>query len=283
MVFLVVVSILWALSFGLIKTYLSATDAYLVSLVRMLLSFVIFLPLLKPNRISLNIQFKLISTGAVQYGLMYIFYIHSFAFLKAYQVALFTIYTPVYVSLINDVLEKKIHVRFLLTAVISVIGTAVILHRGLDDSNYLFGFFLVQISNLSFAFGQIYYKKLITANRDISQAGVFGFLYAGALLITALSSTLFTDWTAMHLDIMGVFTLFYLGVVASGVCFFLWNFGATRTNPGTLAAMNNLKIPLAVFASMILFGESGSLWRLILGSGIILVAIVLSERLKHGT
>ena len=39
--------------------------------------------------------------------------------------------------------------------------------------------------------------------------------------------------------------LVYLGIVASGIGFFLWNAGARRSAPGVLAVGNNLKIPLA--------------------------------------
>ncbi|MFM7261548.1 MAG: hypothetical protein ACKO3W_13190, partial [bacterium] len=41
-------------------------------------------------------------------------------------------------------------------------------------------------------------------------------------------------------------TLIYLGVGASGVGFFLWNVGATKVAPATLAVMNNAKVPLGV-------------------------------------
>jgi drug/metabolite transporter (DMT)-like permease len=72
--------------------------------------------------------------------------------------------------------------------------------------------------------------------------------------------------------------LVYLGIVASGVGFFLWNLGATRVSAGTLAVMNNAKIPLAVACSLLFFGESADLPRLLLGGGLMAVAVVLAER-----
>jgi drug/metabolite transporter (DMT)-like permease len=77
-----------------------------------------------------------------------------------------------------------------------------------------------------------------------------------------------------------VWTLVYLGVVPSGICFFLWNVGARRTNAGTLAAFNNAKIPLAVLVSLLVFGEQARIAQLAIGGILILVAVVVNER--HG-
>ena len=51
-------------------------------------------------------------------------------------------------------------------------------------------------------------------------------------------------------------------MVASGLGFFLWNVGATRVGSGTLAVMNNAKIPLAVACSLLIFGEQADPLRL---------------------
>ena len=70
-----------------------------------------------------------------------------------------------------------------------------------------------------------------------------------------------------------------LWIVASGLGFFLWNYGATLTTAGNLAVMNNLKIPLAVAVSLLFFEDvsSSQLLRLILGGGIIVGAVYLNE------
>ena len=52
--------------------------------------------------------------------------------------------------------------------------------------------------------------------------------------------------------------LAYLGVVASGAGFYLWNTGAARVKAGELAVMNNLKSPLAVLVSII-FWKAGAI------------------------
>jgi drug/metabolite transporter (DMT)-like permease len=77
--------------------------------------------------------------------------------------------------------------------------------------------------------------------------------------------------------------LTYLGVVASGLGFFLWNKGATLCRAGTLAAFNNAVVPLAMACSLFIFGEGsglegGAILRLIIGSALIITAVTLAEK-----
>ena len=63
---------------------------------------------------------------------------------------------------------------------------------------------------------------------DKNDAAVFSFLYAGAVIV-ALAATAFTfDPKALALDNSQLLVLLYLGVVPSGICFFLWNVGARK-------------------------------------------------------
>ena len=70
--------------------------------------------------------------------------------------------------------------------------------------------------------------------------------------------------------------LAYLGVIASGVCFFLWNYGARRVTPVKLAIMNNLKIPLAALISLLLFREQPNMFLLALGCLLILSSFLIA-------
>ncbi len=107
MLYLLSASLIWSFSFGLIKNNLADLHPNLISFIRIVLSFIVFLPLIKTRNIETKLKLKLILTGAIQFGLMYIAYIYSYRFLKGYEVALFTIFTPLYVSVIHDLMKKK--------------------------------------------------------------------------------------------------------------------------------------------------------------------------------
>ena len=275
---MLIASLVWAFSFGLIKKYLGGLDANFVAFVRLALSFLLFLPLLKPRKTSPAMTFRLFMIGMVEFGLMYIFYIQSFSFLAAYQVALFTIFTPLYVTLIADLFRKRFQFFHFWTAILAVAGTALIVYSGLQKSNLLAGFVLVQASNICFAFGQVYYQRLVPCGGGLKNREHFAWLYLGGTAAALLAMLFFSGPLDLRLDASQLLVLLYLGMLASGLGFFLWNVGATRVEAGTLAVFNNVKIPLAVLVSLLFFGEHADWLRLVVGGGVMALALWLNYR-----
>lgn len=277
MLLLLLASLVWAFSFGLIKGQLAGLDPTAVAVLRLLCALLVFLPFLRRRKLPVRAQLRLAAIGAVQFGLMYILYLHAFALLQAYEVALFTIFTPVYLALLDAALEHRWEVRHLLAAVLSLGGAGVLLWRTGVGSGAVGGFILVQFSNLCFAAGQLAYKRERPKLKDVSDAEVFALPYAGALVATLVASLFTTDWPAFRLTLPQAGVIAYLGIVASGLCFFWWNLGATRVNTGTLAVFNNAKIPLGIAVSLLCFGESANLPRLLLSAALMFAAVAVAE------
>src|SRR5688500_12180456 len=124
MALLIIVSLIWAFSFGLIKRYLVGVDSTFVATARLGLAMVVFLPFLRLRGVAWKTMFSLAAIGVVQFGLMYLAYIESFRFLKAYEAALFTITTPIFVTLFADALDRTLRPRALGAAALAVVGTA---------------------------------------------------------------------------------------------------------------------------------------------------------------
>lgn len=273
---LLIVSFIWAFSFGLIKGQLTSLDANFVAAARLGLSLLVFLPFLRLRGLPRGVGLRLAMTGALQYGVMYIAYLYAFQYLQAYEVALFTIFTPIYVTLINDAARRRFQPVSLLAALLAVGGSVVVQQASLMRTQMLAGFIIVQVSNLAFAGGQIAYRQLLASRPVIKDRQVFALLYLGGAL-TALVPALFTTpWHSLALSASQAWSLLYLGVIASGLAFFLWNTGARRVNAGALAVLNNLKIPLAVAVSLLVFGEQAHLPSLLLGGAVMLAALALN-------
>jgi drug/metabolite transporter (DMT)-like permease len=277
MVGLTVVSLIWAFSFGLIKNTLAGVDSNFVAAARLALALLVFLPFLRLRKVPRGAALRLMTVGAFQFGFMYIAYQFAFQYLQAYEVALFTIFTPLYVTLANDIFKKRVNWLHLGTTVLAIIGAAIVKGAGIQ-SLLLTGFLLVQVSNICFAFGQVYYKRVMVSYPDVRDASIMALPYLGGVLVTGLVAGFTTRWSALLLTPLQGFTLIYLGLIASGFCFFLWNASARRVNTGALAIFNDLKIPLAVAVSLIFFGEQANLPNLLIGGGIILAALWLNER-----
>jgi carboxylate/amino acid/amine transporter len=280
MALLLIASLVWAFSFGLIKKYLGGLDANFVAFARLALALLLFLPLLKPRKISLSLTIRLILLGVVQFGLMYVFYIQSFRFLAAHQVALFTIFTPLYVAAADDLWEKRFRPLHFSTALLAVAGTAVIVYSGLGLMNLFAGFTLVQASNVCFAVGQVCYRRLLPRRPGWRDRDGFAWLYLGGTAAALLAMLFFSGPFSLRLDASQLLVLLYLGLLASGLGFFLWNVGATRVSAGTLAVFNNVKVPLAVLVALLFFKEHADWLRLVSGGGVLALALWLNYRLN---
>lgn len=276
------VTLLWAFSFSLIGVYLaSSVDAYFAVLTRTLLASLIFLPLIKWARIPIQLAVKLMVIGGVQLGVMYICFYQSFTLLTVPEVVLFTIFTPIYITLLDDLWKQRFTLLYLLTAVLAVVGAGVIRYNELS-AGFVLGFLLVQGANLCFAFGQVAYRRLMLAEEQtkgvsLNHRDVFGYFYIGAFIVALIAMLLFGNWERLPATSVQWSVLLWLGVVASGLGYFLWNKGATLVDAGALAIMNNALVPAGLLVNLLIWNRDVDLLRLSLGGGIILLALMINE------
>jgi drug/metabolite transporter (DMT)-like permease len=285
MIYLALVSVIWAFSFGLIGSALSGVDSFLVATLRLGAASILFLPFLRLKDIGSIDRFRLIIYGAIQFGLMYACYMRAYQFIPSHLVAIFSILTPVYVVLIHDLRRRTFSKHYLWIAILSVLGAASIKAKTVPSGDIWMGFGLMQAAGIAFAFGQVAYRDWKRANPQVPDRSVFALLSLGGVFSVGCFSLMLTDFQAVELTTDHWKAILYLGCVASGLGFFLWNKGASVSNPGTLAAFNNAVVPLAVLFSLFIFGEADSLdaeslVRLVLGAGLIGTAVFLGQRAK---
>jgi len=267
MLLLLAASLIWAFSFGLIKEGLAGLDPTAVAAARLAVSIAVFAPFFRRRRARAPQALRLAAIGAVQFGATYVLYLRAYAHLRAYEVALFTITTPIFVALLDAAAERRWRPRYWGAAALSVAGAAVVLWRALADAGVVGGLVLVQLSNLCFAAGQVAWRReRALLPPGASDASVFLLPLAGALALSLGVSLLSTDWASFSPTPAQWARIVYLGAVASGAGFFLWNVGATRVNAGALAAANNAKIPLGIACALLVFGERADIARLLAGA-----------------
>ncbi|MDA3903513.1 MAG: carboxylate/amino acid/amine transporter [Desulfuromusa sp.] len=274
--YLIAITILWAFSFSLIGVYLAGqVDAYFSVLTRVALATVVFLPFIR--RVPLPLAVKLMALGAVQLGCMYVFYYQSFLLLSVPEVLIFTILTPVYVTLIFDLMQRRFSGRYLVTALVAVLGAAIIRYSSLGSEIFT-GFLVVQGANICFAIGQVGYKVLLQReNLKLPQRAIFGYFYFGALAVTVGTWFLFGNPAKLPTTALQWEILLYLGLIASGLGYFFWNKGATKVDAGTLAIMNNALIPAGLIVNLLIWNREANLVRLSIGGAVLLFSLLLHE------
>lgn len=270
---------LWAASFSLIGEFLAGhVDGYIAVFIRMVLALLLFLPLWQPARLSWRQHTQLLAIGAFQIGVMYLFLYHAFLYLTVPEVLLFTIFTPFYVTLLDDWLfqRRRLPLRWWVATLIAVMGAAVIRYDTLSDS-FLLGFLLIQAANLCFAAGQVCYKHMELGSQR-NQVHVFASFFIGATLATGIAMTLFADLRMYPTTTVQWFVLLWLGLGASGLGYLAWNLGAKRVNVAQLATMNNMLIPAGLLINYVFWGESVPWHRLAVGGVILLFSVWLASR-----
>ncbi|MEH8019374.1 EamA family transporter [Rheinheimera muenzenbergensis] len=279
MSYLIAVTLLWAFSFSLIGVYLAGqVDAYFAVLLRVLLALLVFLPFMR--RLPLALAVKLIALGAVQLGLMYLFYYQSFLLLTVPEVLIFSIFTPVYITLLYDVLQRRFSNRFLMAALLAVVAAAIMRFKGLTQ-DYWLGFVVVQAANLCFAMGQVGYKILLEQQPvKLAQHQLFGWFYLGAVIV-ALPAWWVLGGTQYPHSATQWAILLWLGLVASGAGYYCWNKGATLVSSGVLAVMNNMLIPAGLVVNIVLWNRDENLLSLTIGSVLLILSCMLCKPVRN--
>jgi len=283
MIYLAVVSLLWAFSFGLIGSALSGVDSFFTATIRLGCATLLFLPFLRAKEIVRIDRLRLVLIGAIQFGVMYACYMRAFQYLPSHLVAIFSILTPIYVVIIHDFRKRTFCSRYLLAALLSVLGALAIKAKTIPSGDFWIGFGLMQAAGIAFAYGQVAYRDWKQKNQKMDDRAIFALLAMGGTVCAGLACVMFSDLKNLSVQPEQWKAILYLGCVASGLGFFLWNKGASVSNPGTLAAFNNAVVPLAVMCSFFIFGESTSMnfentFRLAIGSIFIGSAVFISQR-----
>jgi carboxylate/amino acid/amine transporter len=275
--YLILMTIVWAFSFSLIGEFLSGSvDANFAILTRVAIASLVFLPFTKFKGVAHSLQLKLMLIGAVQIGLMYFFFYRSFLYLSVPEVILFTVFTPIYITLVYDVASLKFRPSYLLSVFLAVLG-AYILRYNEISSNFILGFLLVQGANICFAIGQSVYKKIMEKT-TIPQKNIFGYFHFGALLFSIPMFLFLGNMQKISPDFTQWLVLIWLGAVASGIGYFLWNKGGCEVDVGILAIMNNALIPAALIVNLLLWHKPMNYIQFGVGTFLILLSLWVHKR-----
>jgi len=267
--YLILMTLIWAFSFSFIGEVLAGqVDSYFAVLVRIGLASLVFLPFTKFRGVPTKLKLKIMLIGSVQIGFMYIFFYQSFLFLTVPEVILFTIFTPIYVTLLYDGLKGQFKPLYLISTGVAVLGAYIIRYQNVN-SEFITGFLMVQGANICFALGQSAYKKVMESNTKIVQSDVFGYFHFGALLVSIVAFGLFANTDKLSPTLIQWGVLVWLGIVASGLGYFLWNKGACEVDAGVLAIMNNVHVPAGLIVNLFIWGTPTNYPLLTLGSGVI--------------
>jgi len=275
---LIITTVLWAFSFSLYGEYLAGhIDSYFSVLMRVGLAALVFLPFLRTRGHGLKTIGLYMLVGAMQLGIMYMLSFRAYLYLTVSELLLFTVLTPLYITLIYDLMSRRrLRWGYALSALLAVIGAGIIRYDQVTN-HFWTGLLLVQLSNISFAIGMVGYKRLMET-RPMPQHNAFAWFYLGAFLVAAVAWFALGNAQKLPETNLQWSILVFLGVVASGIGYFMWNYGATQVDAGTLGIMNNMHVPAGLLVNLAIWQEQPHWPSFILGGTVIVASLWVHRR-----
>lgn len=273
MALLIITTILWAFSFSLIGEYLAGSvDSYFSVLMRVGLAALVFLPFLRTRGHSVKTIGLYMLVGAMQLGIMYMLSFHAYLYLTVSELLLFTVLTPLYITLIYDLMSgRRLRWSYAFSALLAVIGAGIIRYDQVT-SHFWTGLLLVQLSNISFAIGMVGYKRLMET-RPMPQHNAFAWFYMGAFMVAVVAWFMLGNAQKMPATTLQWGILVFLGVAASGIGYFMWNYGATQVDAGTLGIMNNMHVPAGLLVNLAIWHQQPHWPSFIIGAAVIVASL----------
>ena len=277
--YLLLVTALWAFSFSLIGEYLAGqVDSDFAVLVRVLIAALVFLPFTLWRGLPRGLLAGFWLAGALQFGITYLCLYRSFQVLTVPEVLLFTVLTPIYVTLLDDALARRFSPWALLAALVAV-GGGVIIRFDRLEGEYLLGFILLQVANATFAAGQVLCRRLLLHYQPAQPLHrFFGHFFLGALVLVLPSFLLFGNPDKLPHTAVQWGVLLWMGLFATALGLYWWVKGSTRVDAGTLAIMNELHVPAGLLVNLLIWNRDFDLPRLAAGGAVILAAMWLNQR-----
>lgn len=278
MALLIITTVLWAFSFSLYGEYLAGhIDSYFSVLMRVGLAALVFLPFLRTRGHGLKTIGLYMLVGAMQLGIMYMLSFRAYLYLTVSELLLFTVLTPLYITLIYDLMSRRrLRWGYALSALLAVIGAGIIRYDQVTN-HFWTGLLLVQLSNISFAIGMVGYKRLMET-RPMPQHNAFAWFYLGAFLVAVVAWFALGNVQKLPETNLQWSILVFLGVVASGIGYFMWNYGATQVDAGTLGIMNNMHVPAGLLVNLAIWQEQPHWPSFILGGSVIVASLWVHRR-----
>jgi len=278
MSYLLIVNLIWSFSFSLIGQYLAGqVDSDFAVLARVAVAALIFLPFTVWRGLPARLAAGFWLAGALQFGITYLCLYRSFSVLTVPEVLLFTVLTPIYVTLIEDALERRFNRWALFAAAVAVGGGIMIRWQPLAG-DFLWGFVLLQIANATFAAGQVLCRHLLLRHPvELPLYRFFGHFFLGALVLVLPSFLIFGNPDKLPVTAIQWGVLLWMGLFATALGLFWWVKGSVRVDAGTLAVMNELHVPLGLLVNLLIWNRDADLAKIALGGSVILLSLWISR------
>jgi drug/metabolite transporter (DMT)-like permease len=270
---------IWGSTFIVVRLLVLESSAPMtITALRFLLAYIFLLPFVRKQgytpRLSLRPRFILF--GLLGVVLPFGFDNIALMFTSAGSASLIYAAFPAVVTLFSVIfLKEKVHGRKLAGILLAIVGVMIISWEGIRDvqGNALLGDALVMGSVVSWASFTILSRK---ANPHYSPLVITQASFGSSLLLLIPISLAEMLWLGVpRFSGLGILAVIYLGLGASALAFFLWNYALVHIETSVAGVFSNLQ-PIFGLAFAV-FGGEALLLNQAVGGAVAILGVMLCE------
>jgi drug/metabolite transporter (DMT)-like permease len=280
--------LVWGVTFISIKILLVTFTPVEILFYRLVLAVGVLTALSQPRltKTKLDIQWlrsewKLMAAGLCGVTLFFLFQNIALSYTLAANVSVLISVAPLFTALVSRLfLNEKLKANYFLGFAAAITGIILIAFNGslVLKLNPL-GDLLSVLAALVWAFYSVLVKKISSQQTSLLAVTARVFFYGFLFLLPTLPLFNFHLGLLRLASLSSLFNLIFLGIVASAMCFFTWNYAVDLLGPVKTSVYIYIVPIVTVIASILILDEkitpvSG------IGIGLILIGMVLSEREK---
>ena len=266
---LVVTSIIWGVTYVLMKYALAFLDPQQIAFSRFLIAGIVFTPLLfvwkeRFNRREIATMIVLALTGVLLYQLLFIW---GESGLTAGNASFIVSFEPIFIAVLGISLKRdQLRWTVILGLVISTIGMVILLKPTSLPRSELFSAVLVLLSALSWGIFTIVGKDLLAKHNPLSVTGYVS-LIGLAMLLPFVNSGVISLFLIRNIYL--IISLLFIGIFATFIGYLLWFDGLKKVLPVTAGTTLYITPFVTVIFATILISEPISLTTIVGGTVIL--------------
>ncbi|MEX0845217.1 MAG: DMT family transporter, partial [Balneolaceae bacterium] len=259
---LILVAIIWALNFSVVKVSLEEMDPYSFNALRFIFATSLLWYAARKKGYSLKVKkehfWKLIGIGIVGNLFYQMFFIIGINYTYAANAAVMLGTIPIWVALLSQFFtDEKLTIFKSLGVFFAFTGVALIILGGEGsisfESETFLGNVITLIAAICWATYTILSRKYLKVYSPLQYSAFMSVVGLIALSIVGLPFMIKLNWS--EISLLGYGGVFYSGALSVGLAYILWNNGVKKIGAVRTAAYQNLVPVLGLIFGVVLLGE----------------------------
>lgn len=280
---LIIVAIIWALNFSIVKVSLSEMDPYSFNALRFIFATSLLTFVAHKRGYSLKIQkehfWKLVGIGVIGNVCYQLFFIIGVNYTYAANAAVMLGTIPIWVAILSQFFtDEKLTPLKAIGVLFAFVGVTFIITGSNDplsfESETFLGNIIILVAALCWATFTILSRKYLRIYSPVQFSAFMSVIGLIGLLIIGLPFLIKLEWG--NISMIGYGGIFYSGALSIGLAYIIWNNGVKKIGAVRTAAYQNLVPVLGLVFGLILLGEELFLLQYI-GAGLVIIGIVLAR------